>query len=146
MAGSSNTFNAAAFRTAIRSAMTMGTPPTTADAATFCWNATITSAAAVDGQGLPFDPDAALTKTIKTPVTVPCAIEFLDASGAPTPLGSVVASKVKAILLDVDYLKVADADYIVISGNKYIRHHEPPSVGLFTVGVHTVIFVAENEK
>ena len=38
-----------------------------------------------------------------------------------------------------------EADFILIAGDRYLRHHEPPSLGLFDVGVHTIIYIAENE-
>ena len=53
--------------------------------------------------------------------------------------------KLRVTLLDSDYDAVKDADFVVISGDRYIRHHEPPSVGLFQVGVHQILFTAENE-
>lgn len=145
MAGTSNSFNASAFRSAIRSAMTMGTPPAVGDQLAFCWNPTMSSAASKDGEGVPFDPSASITRTTPAAVTKPCAVEFVDAAEQPTPFGTVIPSKVKVILLDEDYAAVKTADYVVIAGDKYVRSHEPPSVGLFDVGVHTIIYIAENE-
>jgi len=146
MAGTNSSFSASAFRAAIRSAMSMGTPPAAADALTFCWNSTDTTSAAKDGEGVPFDPDAVIVRTVKAPVTKPCAVEYTDASGTPTPFGSIVPSRVRVTLLDEDYAVVKDADYVVIAGDRYVRHHEPPSVGLFSVGVHQIIYAAENES
>lgn len=152
MAGRNSSFSGDAFRTAIRFAMTMGAPPagriagqSAADGLTFHWNPTATTAATRDGEGVPFDPGAAVTRTTRRPVSVPCAVEFVDATGDPTPFGVVIPSKVRAVLLDEDYASVKDADFVVIGGDKYIRSHEPPAVGLFDVGVHTIVFVAENE-
>lgn len=157
MAGTNSSFNAAKFRTAIRFAMAMGTPPsgdaflhgadgrTSADQLTFHWNPTTTTAAVKDGEGVPFDPGATITRATPTPVSKPCAVEFLDAANEATPFGVVIPSKVKVILLDEDYAPVKDADYVVIAGDKYVRSHEPPSVGLFDIGVHTIVFAAENE-
>ena len=125
--------------------MTMGTPPVAGDQLRFYWNDTRSTAAAVDGEGIPFDPTATITTTTRASVTKPCAVEYIDASGQPTPFGTVVPSKVKVTLLDQDYTAVKDADYIVIGGDRYLRHHEPPSYGLFDVGVHQLVYVAENE-
>jgi hypothetical protein len=146
MAGTNSSFNASAFRAAMRSAMTMGTPPVAADALTFCWNPTNATTSVKDGEGVPFDPAAPVVRTPRTPVSKPCAVEYIDAAGNPTPFGAIVPSKVRVTLLDEDYTVVKDADFVVISGDRYLRHHEPPSVGLFSVGVHQIIYAAENES
>lgn len=145
MAGSSSSFKPDVFRVAIRSAMTVGTPPDTGYQLRFHWNPDTTTAATRDGEGIPFDPTAAITSTTPAPVAAPCAIEYLDAAGQPTPFGAIVPSKVRVTLLDEDYAQVKDADYILISGDRYLRHHEPPAYGLFDVGVHQIMYVAENE-
>lgn len=146
MAGSSTGFNAAAFRAGIRFAMTMGAPPADADALKFHWNPTVTSSGVMDGDGVPFDPAAPVTRTqTKAPVSRPCAVEFIDAAGEVTAFGVVVPSKVRVTLLDEDYQAVKDADYVVIGGDKYVRDEQPPSYGLFDVGVFQIVYVAENE-
>lgn len=145
MAGTNSSFNADKFRTAIRFAMTLGAPPATSDQLTFHWNPTATTAASKDGEGVPFDPTAAITRITRTPVTRPCAVEFVDAADEPTAFGLVIPSKLKVTLLDVDYDAVKDADFVVVGGDKYVRSHEPPSLGLFDIGVHSVIYTAENE-
>ncbi len=146
MAGTSTQFSAARFRTAIHAAMAMGTPPDPADQIRFYWNDTRTSAVPVDTEGVPFDPSAVITTTSRASVTRPCAVEYIDANGQPTPFGSVAPSKVRITLLDEDYVVVHDADYVVISGDRYLRLLEPPSYGLYDVGVHQILYVAENEK
>lgn len=145
MAGTSNSFKPAAFRAAIRSAMTMGAPPEADYQLKFYWNPSRTSAATKDGEGIPFDPAAPITSTTRDPVSVPCAVEYLDAAGQPSPFGAVVPSKVRVTLLDEDYEVVKTADYVVVGGDRYLRHHEPPSFGLFEAGVHQIVYVAENE-
>lgn len=145
MAGTSSSFNADRFRTAIRYAMDLGTPPVAADALKFYWNAVSTTVATTDGEGVPFDPAATVTRTTPTPVSKPCAVEYLDAAGEPTGFGVIIPSKVKVTLLDEDYDAVRTADYVVVAGDRYIRQYEPPSYGLFDVGVHQIIYAAENE-
>lgn len=125
--------------------MTMGTPPASVDALKFYWNPVTTTPATKDGEGVPFDPTATVTRAVSRTTTKPCAVEYLDASGQPTPFGSVVPSRVRVTLLDQDYAIVKDANFIVIGGDRYLRHHEPPSYGLFDVGVHQIIYIAENE-
>lgn len=145
MAGSSSTFNAAAFRTAIRAAMTMGTPPRGVDQLKFYWNPVTTVVGHKDGEGVPFDPHATVSRSPSRVVSKPCAVEFIDAQGQPTAFGAIVPSRIRVTLLDADYLAIADHDYIVIAGDRYLKHHEIPAVGLFDVGVHQIIYQAENE-
>lgn len=145
MAGTNTSFNAAAFRNSIRFAMNMGTPPAGADQLTFFFNPTRVTSAVRDGEGVPFDPSATVTSTPRTPVRRPCAVEYLDASDEPTAFGSVLPAKVRVTLLDEDFRAVRDADYIVVSGDRYLRHHVPPAFGLFDVGVYQMVFQAENE-
>jgi hypothetical protein len=145
MAGTSSSFNADAFRSAIRFAMNLGAPPATGDQLTFHWHPTSTTGAISDGEGVPFDPTAAVSRTTPPPVTRPCAVEYVDAADQPTPFGAVIPTKVRVTLLDEDYQAVKAAGYVIIGGDKYVRSHEPPSVGLFDVGVHTIIYAAENE-
>lgn len=145
MAGSSNSFKPDTFRAAIRSAMTMGTPPDTDYQMRFHWNPDRTTAATRDGEGIPFDPTAVITSTTQPSTTVACAVEYLDAAGQPSPFGSIVPSRIRVTLLDEEYEQVKDADYVVIGGDRYLRHHEPPSYGLYEVGVHQILYVAENE-
>lgn len=145
MAGTNSGFSADGFRAGIRFAMTMGAPPTAADQLTFGWNAAKSTTATRDGEGVPFDPTAAVTATTPTPVKSTCAVEYLDAAGEPTPFGVVIPSKLRITLLDEEYATVGDADFVVMGGDKYLRSHEPPSLGLFDVGVHQIIFMSENE-
>ncbi len=145
MAGTSSSFNAAAFRNAIRSVMDLGTPPADADQLRFHWNPTKTTAATKDGEGIPFDPTAVITTTTPTPVNKPCAIEYIDAAGQPTPFGAIVPSRIRVTLLDEDYAVVKGADYVIVGGDRYIRQYEPPSFGLYSVGVHQITYATENE-
>lgn len=145
MAGTNGGFSAAKFRAGVRFAMTMGAPPAAADQLIFGWNPTVTTVATTDGEGVPFDPTATVTRTTVPTVKKTCAIEYLDAAGDPTPFGSVIPSKVRITLLDEEYTAVRDADFVVVGGDKYLRHHEPPSLGLFEVGVHQIVYIAENE-
>lgn len=146
MAGTNGGFNAAAFRTGIRFAMTMGAPATAADSLRFFWNPIMTTTAVTDGDRVPFDPAAAITVTQqKAPVTKPCAVEHLDVSGEPTPFGVIVPAKIRVTLLDEDYKAVKDADYVVYGGDKYVRYEQPPPLGLFDATIFQIVYVAENE-
>lgn len=145
MAGSSSSFSATKFRTGIRFAMDMGTPPDAADQIVFYFNPTRATSATRDGEGIPFDPSAVITETPRPPARRPCAVEYLDASDEPTPFGSVLPAKVRVTLLDEDHQAVKGADYIVVSGDRYLRHHVPPAFGLFDAGIYQMVFLAENE-
>lgn len=145
MAGSNPTFKAGQFRSAIRFVFDMAAPPVAADQLRFHFNPTTTSVAARDGDGVPFDPAAAVVVAQRPPLQRPCLVEYVDAAEDPTAFGTVVPSKLRVTLLDEDYAYVKDADYVMIGGDRYLRHHEPPSYGLFDVGLHTLYFAAENE-
>lgn len=138
-------FSAATFRNAIGFAFEMGTAPETGTEIIFHFSPTVTVADPADGDLVPFDPAKAPTKVTKAPVHVPCDVEFVAASDSPTAFGDVIPAKVKVLLLDVDYVTVADCSYVIVNGDRYNRSYEQPNFGLFDVGLHTLVFVAENE-
>jgi len=145
VAGSSTRFNAAGFRTAIRSVMEMGAPPKVEDRLTFHFDRTTAISGSTDSEGVPFDPAASMEVTTKPDLRVPCAVEYVNATDEPTRFGVVVPTRLKVTLLDEDYARVKDASSVTMGGDRYLRHAEPPAVGLFNVGVHEMVFVAENE-
>jgi hypothetical protein len=138
-------FNADRFRNAIRFVFEMEQPPEFARRITFHFEDVITYTGRQDGERVPFDPTQSVVRTTPTPITVPCDVQFKNQSDEPTAFGTVVPAKVTVLLLDVDYVKVKDASYVHINGDKYLRHFEEPAFGLFDVGLHTMVFVAENE-
>lgn len=138
-------FNAAAFRNAIRFVFEMEQPPETGLRITFHFEDIITYTGRQDGERVPFDPTQSVIRTTPTPVTVPCDVTFKSQGDEPTAFGTVVPAKVNVLLLDVDYQKVKTASYVYINHDKYLRHFEEPAFGLFDVGLHTMVFVAENE-
>ena len=116
----------------------------------FYWNPVVAAtpanaAVVIDGEGVPFSPGDVIARVVVAPVTRACAVEYVDSADVPTVFGAVLPSRVKVTLLDEDYVVVASADYVVVGGDKYLRHHEPPSYGLYEVGVHQIVFAAENE-
>jgi hypothetical protein len=138
-------FNGPAFRNAIRFVNEMAAPPLPADQLVFHFTAAVAFAGYSDGDQVPFNPAEAVTRTIPAPISVPCSVEFTPAADVPTAFGTVVPAKIKVLLLDEDYLLVADASYVVSDGDRYNRQFVPPSFGLFDVGLHEMTFVAENE-
>jgi hypothetical protein len=146
MAGTNSGFDAAGFRAGIHFAMQMGAPVSASDQVKFYFAPVVTSTAPVDGSDLPFDPAAASTSITPTPITVPCAVEYARQEGEHDRVGFIVPSRLRILLLDVDYVKVADCSYIVYGGDRYdLRYEEPPN-GLFDVGVHALVFVARGER
>lgn len=138
-------FNAAKFRNAIEFVFEMAAPPEDGIGLMFHFADTITPDAPYDGDLVPFDPAESFTRVTPTPLRVPCDVEFISAGEESTSFGSVIPSKLKVLLLDVDYQQVADATFVVMNGDRYNRSHEEPSFGLFDVGLHTLVFVAEDE-
>ncbi len=76
---------------------------------------------------------------------VPCAIEYFDREGQPTVFGPVTASKLLITLLDEDYDQVKGCAYVVVGGDRYFYKRTIPPVGLYSVGVYQIVFIAEND-
>jgi hypothetical protein len=143
MAGSNGSFDANAFRTAIREAMLMGQPNDPADQTTFVWLEKDVFAA--EGPGPETDPyDWTATPTSETPahqtVQVNCAVEFQVGSVDGEPMGAFDASRATLTLLDEDWAQVQavgpDPDQVLLGGITYVI--EPPGAvpsGLFDVTV-----------
>jgi hypothetical protein len=146
MAGRNSGFNAREFRTAIRFVYDMAAPPIEGERAIFWFDSQLVYAAPVDGEDVPFDPQATVTRIPARRVTdVPCGIEYQDANGEEIVFGTVTPSKLVIRFLDQDYLKVKGCNYVTIGPDKYLyKRTEPPS-GLFDVGLYAMHFGAEND-
>lgn len=138
-------FDGPRFRNAIRFSFDMGAPPEIADQLTFHFTDAVTFTGHSDGDQVPFNPAEVVSRVTKTPVQVPCDVQFTAAADTPTAFGSIVPAKITVLLLDEDYAQVDDASFVVINGDRYNRQFVPPSFGLFDVGLHEMVFVAENE-
>lgn len=138
-------FDAAKFRNAIRFVFEMEQPPEAGLRLTFHFSDTVTYVGPQDSEKVPFDPAQVPVRVSRAAVTVPCDVQFAQQSDEPSAFGTIVPAKVTVTLLDEDYALVKDAAFVVVNGDKYQRHYEEPSMGLFDVGLHTMIFVAENE-
>lgn len=143
--GISYNFNAATFRNAIRFVFEMEADPEVGNQILFHFEPVIVFTGRADGDRVPFDPAQSAITTTPDPVTVPCDITFTTASDTPTSFGEVIPAKVEVLLLDLDYEQVANATYVTVNGDRYNRLYEPPSSGLFDVGLHKIVFQAENE-
>lgn len=137
-------FRADTFRNAIRFVFEMET--STEQAPLFYFAETVTTPGTHDGETVPFDPTQPIVRTVRAPVTVPCDVTFDKAADEPTAFGVVIPSKVTVLLLDEDYEQVRDAIYVIIQGERYNRNYEVPDFALFDVGVHQLVFIAENER
>lgn len=143
--GIAYTFNADTFRNAIRFAFEMEADPDVDNRLTFHFGPTVAFTGNADGDKVPFDPNEAPITTTPAPINVPCDVQFTAATDAPTSFGTVIPAKVKVLLLDEDYEQVKDAAFVVMNGDRYNRQYIPPSSGLFNVGLHEMVFQAENE-
>jgi hypothetical protein len=144
-------FDADAFRDGIHIAMELGLSPDEDRQPTFYFREqTDAGGAAVDDDGLPFDPTVVITTTIKPPVKVACAVEYQDAAGKVLDFGVVQASRVLLTFLDVDYAQVLDTDggsfaFVVIDGDRFWYSKTVTAMGMGSVGVHQVYARAEDD-
>jgi hypothetical protein len=138
-------FPAATFRNAMRFVFEMAADPDTDNQLMFHFSTAITFLGHSDGDKVPFDPNSSVTRVVKDPVKVPCDVQFITASDVPTSFGLVVPAKLKVTLLDEDFALVENAVYVTMNGDRYNRLIVPPSYGLFDVGLHEMVFQAENE-
>lgn len=141
----SKTFPAARFRDAIRGVWEMGATPDE-QRVTFCWNPVTTYPGAKDSTGIAFDPAAQPVTVQKPKVVIPCGVEYAQASGDATNFGEIVASRIKITLFDEDYETIKESDYVELEGEKYTYHHDEPPYGLFQVGLHVLVYEAENDR
>jgi hypothetical protein len=139
-------FNADKFRSAIRFVFEMGESPDEDRQVWFHFADTVSFSGPGDGESVPFNPSESIVRTSPVPIQRPCDVEFTKASDEPTAFGVVVPAKIKVTLLDQDYEDVKDATFIMVNGDRYLRHYEPPAFGLFEVGLHEMVFIAENER
>lgn len=138
-------FSGAKFRNAIQFVFEMAADPVINNQILFHFEPVITNSSHADGDKVPFDPRQAPVRTARAPVRVPCDVEFTASSDVPTEFGTVIPAKLTVLLLDSDYAQVAEAAYVTMNGDRYNRQYEPPSFGLFDVGLHYLVFQAENE-
>lgn len=143
--GISYKFDADTFRNAIQFVFEMAAP-TASEAILFHFTETVAFTGPADGDEVPFDPTETIVRTSLAPVSVPCDVEFIQSTEVPTAFGVVVPSKLRVTLLDVDWAIVKDATFATVGTERYLRDFEQPSSGLFDVGLHTITFIAENER
>lgn len=149
MAGTSASFDAAAFRARIRAVMEMAAPGGGRDGrlvrAAFGWDPTPVGGVSAGPDGVPFDPAAAEAVVVREEVVVPCAVEYRDAADADTGLGFFSPSQVVVTLLDADHAQVAGCHWVRIDADRYDYRSTDPPVALFDVVVHQMRFTTAQE-
>lgn len=153
--GISASFDPNQFRNAIRFAMQMGAPPDVSKQAVFIkkntertyWkNSVQVMNPRLDRDRLPLDPEVVVLEGTDEEITVDCAIEITPVAGDELPIGMTNASsKATVTLLDNQYALVKGAQELRYNGDIYKYGSEPEGLGLFTVGINTLIFYAEQE-
>lgn len=139
MAGTNSGFDAAAFRTAIRSAMTMGSPSATGLQATFRWSEQKTFSTA-DKNGKPYSWTSTPTTDVTHPdVQVPVAVKFVDEGAVRrTQVGDFARTRAEITILDDDFTQIIGADVVLLGGAVYDIISEPMPEGLFDVTVYRI--------
>lgn len=149
MAGTNSSFDAAAFRDAIRSAMRMGAPGQVADRATFRWRP-VRTYSRPDSAGLPYNFNSnPVTEVVKADVVLQeVAIEFTarPAGTRDTAVGQFDTSSVVLTLLDDQYELVEGANEVLIGGNTYVVNFVAPPMALFEVDVYQIYCEARDES
>lgn len=152
-------FDAAKFRAGVLGAMQMGAPPDAIRRATFIFppgarryerdGVPLTVPPRLDRDGRPFDPHIAVITEPGREVVVDCAIEMTlavrSADGEEGPVGAFRHTRVNVTLLDAEYQLVKGCKELRYNGDVYLYGYEPQGLGLFGVGVHTMIFYARDE-
>jgi hypothetical protein len=141
-------FDAARFREAVRSTMTMGLPQDTAERITFRWTPNRTYSSQ-DSGGNPWSwDDTPATEDAPEDVQVAAAVEFSarPAGTQDTVMGQFDAAGVTVTLLDDDFEQIRGADLMIFDGNVYEVRFVAPPVGLFDVTVYTIYGEARDES
>lgn len=143
MAGTDARFDAAAFRSAIRFAMTMGLPEASEQQATFRWNVQRTFAQA-DSSGDPWSwAQTASASVSYDDMRIPVAVQYTPGQRVEERIGGIDPGKAVLTVLDEDY------DTLTASGRPFpnqvqlgdaifdIQFVSPPQ-GLFDVTIYEV--------
>jgi len=141
-------FNADIVRSALTSAMEMGSANQNTDKVTFRWNVQRsydTSSVAVDASGKPFSFESTpSTVSEKEDVQIPVAVTFIEHQPRGTALGQMDNPRIELTVLDTYYPSVSTADKVLIGGNEYIIDFWKVD-GLFDMDVWTCFVHATDE-
>jgi hypothetical protein len=140
-------FNADEIRRGLLQAMEFGAPTRTEDQATFYFVARSAPTGPADDEGVPFDPSERPTNEASPDkLTVPCAVEYYDATGVIETFGVITPTKIRVTLQDPEWQQVKDFAYVVAGGDKYIRARVEPPVALGSLDFWMVWCRAEDER
>ena len=149
-------FDAAGFRSAIRFAMTMGAPPDPARQAKFVFpsagktywknDVEITTPPRVDREGKPLDPEIEIVEVPPVEVSVTCAVEITRADADELPVGRFRATKAIVTILDQEFAQINGCKELVFNLDRYVFGYSQYGLGMFDVGVHTLVFYALDES
>lgn len=137
-------FDEATVLAGLHTAMGFGEPNTATDRATFYMPRSVTASGNKDSDGVPFNPNNSRTFSALVKKTVKCAVEFLGASGKDTNFGTLNPDKVKITMLGPDYILVEGAEYVVISGQKFLYWKREPVIALGSIDVHQTYWRSED--
>jgi hypothetical protein len=143
MAGVVDGLNAADFIAQIRLAMGIGQ---TDPAPLFHFAVTQASLSPMDGAGVPFDATAIVAGTEVAPVSVPCAIAYLDSAGAVTHLGDLSSPHITVTLLGDDYALVKGFSAVEVAGIRYRYRRTALPEFLGSVSVWNVHCLSEGQS
>lgn len=148
--GISADFDGVQFRNAIRFAMQMGVPPDPDKQAVFVFKPTgrtywkndvqLVSAPRLDRDGKPLDPTVEVRRVEADTKTVDCAVEIVRADAEELPVGTFRQTKAVVTVLDEQYEEIRGCIEMVFNGDRYKFGYEPEGLGLFDVGINTMIF------
>lgn len=133
-------FDPAAVRAGLRIPMSLGMDPD--DPVLFVMTPAV-SGSGVDDQGVPWDPTlVGIMPVSGAEVEALCAVEYLGDTNDLTAGVDVQPAKVVITILDEDWEPVSDCIGVKVSGRYYARDRDRPTVGLFSIAVHSIEFVA----
>lgn len=139
-------FPANRFREAIRGVWVMAATPDQ-QRLRFGFNEKVTTTGtSIDGEGVAFDPTVRLNRVTPDPIVVPCGIEYRSDPTEATPFGNLAQPRLVVTLFDEDWALIEDADWVEIEDERYTYLYDEPPTGLFTVGLHTLVFQHEAER
>lgn len=103
------------------------------------------SGAVVDGEGIPYDPDATVEYVRAPSVRVPCAITYSDATGSVERFGRLTSADIVLTLVEPDYRQVQGFEYVEVAGQRYTYRHTFPPVALFDLNVWSIRCETEDQ-
>lgn len=155
-------FDETVFRNAIKATMQLGSSPDPNKRPKFVRKAAtkqyfrrgettpLPSPPRMGRDGEPLDPEievrAGTPVILEVPKDLDCAVEIELADADELPVGNFRRTKAVVTFLDVDYAKIAGCKEMTYNGDRYLYGYEPEALGLFGVGVHTIIWYALDES